>query len=77
MPEVLPKVEEARNWIESNGLGADIEIDGGVSSDNITSAKNAGATVFVAGTSVFGAPDPAEAIRGLRRMIGGTTWTPG
>ena len=77
MAEVLPKVEQARNWIESHALGADIEIDGGVSSDNITSAKNAGATVFVAGTSVFGAADPAEAIRGLRRMIGGTTWTPG
>ena len=76
MAEVLAKVEQARNWIESHALGADIEIDGGVSSDNITSAKNAGATVFVAGTSVFGAPDPAEAIRGLRRMIGGTTWTP-
>ena len=36
--------------------------------------ENAGATVFVAGTSVFGAPDPAEAIRDLRRMIEGETW---
>ena len=61
-------------WIESHGLEADIEIDGGISSENIISAKNAGATVFVAGTSVFGAPDPAEAIRGLRRMIEGETW---
>jgi ribulose-phosphate 3-epimerase len=74
MPEVLPKIEEARNWIESNDLDADIEIDGGLSSDNIISAKNAGATVFVAGTSVFGAPDPVEAIRDLRRMIEGKTW---
>jgi ribulose-phosphate 3-epimerase len=74
MPEVLPKIEEARNWIESNDLDADIEIDGGLSSDNIISAKNAGATVFVAGTSVFGAPDPVEAIRDLRRMIEGKSW---
>jgi ribulose-phosphate 3-epimerase len=74
MPEVLPKIEEARNWIESNDLDADIEIDGGLSSDNIISAKNAGATVFVAGTSVFGAPDPVEAIRDLRRMIEGKIW---
>ena len=74
MPEVLPKIEEARNWIESNDLDADIEIDGGLSSDNIISARNAGATVFVAGTSVFGAPDPVEAIRDLRRMIEGKTW---
>jgi ribulose-phosphate 3-epimerase len=76
MPEVLPKIEQARNWFESHDLNADIEIDGGISSDNIISAKNAGATVFVAGTSVFGAPDPVEAIRGLRRMIGGKTWIP-
>jgi ribulose-phosphate 3-epimerase len=76
IPEVLPKIEQARNWIESHGLSADIEVDGGVSSENILSAKNAGATVFVAGTSVFGAPDPAEAIRNLRRMIEGESWTP-
>jgi len=74
MPEVLPKIEEARNWIESHDLGADIEIDGGVSSDNIISAKNAGATVFVVGTSVFGATDPAGAIRDLRRLIEGKNW---
>ena len=74
MPEVLPKIEEARIWIESHGLEADIEVDGGISSENILSTKNAGANVFVAGTSVFGAPDPAEAIRGLRRMIEGETW---
>jgi ribulose-phosphate 3-epimerase len=75
MPEVLPKTEEARNWIESNDLDADIEIDGGLSSDNIVSAKNAGATVFVAGTSIFGASNPVEAIRDLRRLIEGRTWT--
>ena len=73
-PDVLPKVQEARNWIESHGLDADIQIDGGVSSDNIISARNAGATVFVAGTSIFGAPDPAKAIRDLRKMIEGETW---
>ena len=36
MPEVLPKIEQARNWIESHGLEADIEVDGGISSENIT-----------------------------------------
>jgi ribulose-phosphate 3-epimerase len=75
LPEVLPKIEQARIWIESHGLEADIEIDGGISSENIISAREAGASIFVAGTSVFGAPDPAEAIRGLRRMIEGESWT--
>jgi len=74
MSEALPKIEQARIWIESHGLEADIEVDGGISSENIISAKSAGATIFVAGTSVFGAPDPAEAIRGLRRMIEGESW---
>jgi ribulose-phosphate 3-epimerase len=74
MTEVLPKVEEARNWIESHDLDADIEIDGGVSSTNISAGKNAGATVFVVGSSVFGTPDPAEAIRELRRLIEGNNW---
>ena len=74
LSETLPKIEQARIWIESHGLEADIEVDGGISSENIISAKNAGATIFVAGTSVFGAPDPAEAIRGLRRMIEGESW---
>lgn len=69
MPEVLAKVEAARNWIESNDLPTDIQIDGGIGPANITAARDAGANVFVAGTAVFGAPDPAQAIRELRRIV--------
>jgi ribulose-phosphate 3-epimerase len=68
---VLPKVEAARNWIESHGLDTDIQIDGGISTSTAPAARDAGANVFVAGTAVFGAPDPAEAIRDLRRTIEG------
>ena len=67
--EVLAKVEAARNWIESHGLSADIEIDGGISTNTIVSARDAGANVFVAGTAVFGEPDPAAAIRDLRKQL--------
>lgn len=69
MREVLAKVEAARNWIESHGLSADIEIDGGISTNTIVSARDAGANVFVAGTAVFGEPDPAAAIRDLRKQL--------
>jgi ribulose-phosphate 3-epimerase len=69
MPEVLTKVELARNWIESEGLKADIEIDGGISTNTIVSARDAGANVFVAGTAVFGEPDPAAAVRDLRKQV--------
>ncbi|HEX5722762.1 MAG TPA: ribulose-phosphate 3-epimerase [Acidimicrobiia bacterium] len=69
LTDVLDKVEEARNWIESHGLSADIEIDGGITASTIASARDAGANIFVAGTAVFGDPDPAAAIRNLRATL--------
>jgi ribulose-phosphate 3-epimerase len=71
MPEVLTKIEAARNWIESRGLEADIEIDGGITTATAPVARDAGANVFVAGTAVFGAPDPARAVRELRQALEG------
>lgn len=69
MPEVLSKIEAARNWIESHDLLTDIEVDGGIGAESIAAARDAGANIFVAGTAVFGASDPAEAIRELRRIV--------
>lgn len=71
MGEVLPKLETARKWLDSHGIDADIEIDGGVTVSTAPRARDAGATVFVAGASVFGAPDPAVAIEELRDVIEG------
>jgi ribulose-phosphate 3-epimerase len=67
---VLPKIERVRKFIDSAGLGTDIEVDGGIDANTIRSARDAGADVFVAGTSVFRAPDPVAAVRGLRIAIG-------
>lgn len=67
IPEVLGKVEEAREWVEERGLSADIEIDGGITPENAGRAISAGATVLVAGTAVFGVDDPPAAIDDLRR----------
>ena len=61
----LEKVRRLRRMIEERGLAARIEIDGGIGPDNIADAATAGAEIFVAGTSVFGQPDPAAAVRGL------------
>lgn len=69
----LDKVTDARNWIESHELKADIQIDGGISPATIGVARDAGANVFVAGTAVFGNANPSEAIRDLRRVIEGET----
>jgi len=70
-PDVLPKIEVGRKWLDSHGLPAEIEIDGGVTVSTAPLARDAGATVFVAGTAVFGAPDPAAAVEELRDVIEG------
>jgi ribulose-phosphate 3-epimerase len=66
IPWVLPKVTEARRRVESGHLTLVIEVDGGVSADTIEQAAAAGADMFVAGTAVFGADDPAGAVAALR-----------
>jgi len=67
--EVLPEVQAARNFIDSEGLTADIEIDGGITPETAPRARSAGADVFVAGTSVFAAEDRGAAIVQLRNAI--------
>jgi ribulose-phosphate 3-epimerase len=65
IPASLEKVRRLRRMIDERGLSIRIEIDGGIGPDNIADAAAAGAEIFVAGTSVFGQPDPAAAVRGL------------
>jgi ribulose-phosphate 3-epimerase len=71
MPEVLPKVREARRLVESGHLRLFLEVDGGINADTIEQAAAAGADVFVAGSAVYGAADPAEAIAALRARAAG------
>ena len=61
MPEVLTKIQDLRREFSK-----DIEVDGGINKDTARQTVKAGANVLVAGTSVFGRPDAAEAIRDLR-----------
>jgi ribulose-phosphate 3-epimerase len=67
IPEVLPKIAEAREWVESRGLRADIQVDGGITPENAGQVVSAGATVLVAGTAIFRADDPPAAVDALRR----------
>ena len=60
------KLARARDLLASRGSAAVLEVDGGITLDTIAEAWRAGADTFVAGTAVFGTPDPAEAVRGLR-----------
>jgi ribulose-phosphate 3-epimerase len=66
IPEVLDKVRTARKEIDSRGLAVEIEIDGGISAKTASAAAAAGVDILVAGTAIFGRPDPAAAARELR-----------
>ncbi len=67
--ETMPsKIARLRAMIESRGLDADIQVDGGVNLKTVARVVSAGANVLVAGAAVFAAPEGIElAIRQLRR----------
>ncbi len=54
IPRTLSKVEHVRSEIERQGLATEVEVDGGVDATNARACVDAGATVLVAGTAVFG-----------------------
>lgn len=68
MPEQLEKVRALRNQIDLRGLGTIIEIDGGIASGTIADAAEAGCDAFVAGSAVYGAEVPNDAVNELRAL---------
>ena len=66
IPSVLDKVREIRAMIEECGKEIDLEIDGGITVENVEEVKRAGADVIVAGNAVFKASDRAEIIAKLK-----------
>lgn len=68
IPELLDKVRLARREVRAGHLRLFIEVDGGIAADTIEAAAEAGADVFVAGTAVYGADDPAAAVEALRKQ---------
>ena len=67
IPGVLPKIERIREWITTRGLDVRVEVDGGVTADNIAQVRAAGADTFVAGSAVFRHDDYRHAIDALRQ----------
>lgn len=66
LPETLEKIRRAAVWRMERKLDFHIEVDGGIYADSADLCREAGANVYVAGTSVFGAADRAAAIRAIR-----------
>ncbi len=66
IPTALDKLREIRAIIDESGKDIDLQIDGGVSRENVEEIKNAGANVIVAGSAVFKAQDRAKMIADLK-----------
>jgi ribulose-phosphate 3-epimerase len=64
---VLPKLRQARDLITRHGGSVWLQVDGGVDAESIERCAEAGADVFVAGSAVYGADDPAAAVQALRQ----------
>jgi ribulose-phosphate 3-epimerase len=71
IPHTLRKIREVRQMLDERNPACELEIDGGVEVDTIGAAYEAGARVFVAGTSVF--KHPAGAAAGVRALIAAAT----
>ncbi len=75
---MLPKIRRTRELISRHNLPIWLQVDGGVSAGTIERCAEAGADVFVAGSAVYGADDPAAAVRSLRaqaeKVTAGAPW---
>ena len=66
IPSALDKLREIRKIIDESGKEIDLEIDGGITAENVNEVKNAGANVIVAGSAVFKAADRKAIIAALK-----------
>jgi ribulose-phosphate 3-epimerase len=69
IPDVLPKIEEARRLIDHKKPSVLIEVDGGIKVDNIARVASAGGEVIVSGSGIFKTPDYAATIRQMRDAV--------
>jgi len=70
IPYVMKKISRVRSMIDATGLDIRLEIDGGVTVDNIGKLARAGVDTFVSGSAIFGTDDYAETIAKMRESIG-------
>lgn len=65
MEDQVPKIKQLAQWKKDLGLSYDIEVDGGVTLENVRTVLDAGANIIVAGSAVFGKEDIAAAAKGF------------
>ena len=69
---MLPKIRKAKEIIQEKRLGLSIEVDGGVTPENIGALAQEGADIFVAGASIFGSPSYIETIKKMKGILAGS-----
>ena len=70
LPSTLKKLVKVRRVIDDAGLPIRLEVDGGISVENIREVADAGADMFVAGSAIFNSNDYSETIRAMRKELG-------
>ena len=70
IPYTIDKIRELRNMLEQRGLKVDIEVDGGVTLENVSQVTEAGANIIVAGSAVFKG-DVSANVEGFLRYLSG------
>ena len=70
LPSTLKKLVKVRRVIDDAGLPIRLEVDGGISVENIREVADAGADMFVAGSAIFNSDDYSATIRAMRKELG-------
>ena len=70
IPHSVQKIRNLKKMITERNLEVDIEVDGGVTTDNVATLVRAGADIFVAGSAVFHTPDYKKTIKIFREKMG-------
>ena len=66
IPETLSKVHDLKKYVSEQGLDIDIEVDGGINTENIGLATSAGANIIVAGSAIFKSKKPRAVIQEMK-----------
>lgn len=69
IPKITDKIRALRRLIDEKNLPVDIEVDGGIKTDNLETVLEAGANVIVAGSAIFSG-DVSENVKAFKRMMG-------
>lgn len=68
IPEMTAKISKLKKIIKENNYNCKIEVDGGIKNHNLKEIVKAGADIIVAGSAIFGAKDPAQALAEMRGL---------